>query len=159
MKSPESGGKLNAFEDISVKKFEPAPSSFPQELAVPKDSSLIQKIEGLNAKTRASDGRQDTKPFTNREEQNSKLQAGNAVAGHFTNETGIDSNEMGIDSLSHEETCVSGIINSAPHKDCFSAGDRNLESTIVSGTTIPRSVCTSQAFIDNISVAPLLEKR
>ncbi|KAG8652574.1 hypothetical protein MANES_06G107300v8 [Manihot esculenta] len=141
VKSSESGLKMNTSDVSSVKKFEHAPSNFPQELAAPKGSSLIQKIEGLNAKTRASNGRQDTKPFTNREEQNSKLQAGNAVAGHFTNETGIESNEMGIDSLSHEETCVSGIINSAPHEDCFSAGDRNLESTIVSGTTIPRR-CT-----------------
>ncbi|XP_043813784.1 protein MODIFIER OF SNC1 1 isoform X2 [Manihot esculenta] len=134
VKSPESGGKLNAFEDISVKKFEPAPSSFPQELAVPKDSkdsSLIQKIEGLNAKTRTSDGRNDTKPVSSREEQNNKLQAGNAFAGHSTNEAGID-------TPSHEKTSVGRIINSAPQEDCFSAGDRNLESTIVSGTTIPR---------------------
>ncbi|XP_021680282.2 protein MODIFIER OF SNC1 1 isoform X2 [Hevea brasiliensis] len=133
VKSPESMGKLNASYDNSVKKFEDAASNVPQVLATPKDSSLIQKIEGLNAKTRASDGRQDVKPVSSVEEQKNKFQVGNVF-------TGCSTNEAVVGSLSYEKTCVSGIINSAPHEDCFSAGVRSLESTIVSGsgTAIPR---------------------
>ncbi|KAJ9140294.1 hypothetical protein P3X46_030958 [Hevea brasiliensis] len=124
VKSPESGGKLNASDDSLAKKIDDAASNIP-EVASPKDSSLIQKIEGLNAKTRSSDGRQDVKPVSGREEQKNKLQVGNAMAGRSTNEAGIG-------SLSPEKTC--GIINTAPHEACFSAGDRSLESTVVSGT-------------------------
>ncbi|KAF2311428.1 hypothetical protein GH714_022923 [Hevea brasiliensis] len=65
VKSPESGGKLNASDDSLAKKIDDAASNIP-EVASPKDSSLIQKIEGLNAKTRSSDGRQDVKPFSSR---------------------------------------------------------------------------------------------
>ncbi|KAF2315893.1 hypothetical protein GH714_040688 [Hevea brasiliensis] len=124
VKSPESMGKLNASYDNSVKKFEDAASSVPQVLATPKDSSLIQKIEGLNAKTRASDGRQDVKPVSSVEELKNKFQVGNVF-------TGCSTNEAVVGSLSYEKPCVSGIINSAPHEDYFSAGVRSLESTII----------------------------
>lgn len=126
VKSPGSGANLNVSDDRSVKKFEHASSNFPEVLAAPKDSSLIQKIEGLNAKARASDGRQDVKSVFSREEQNNKLQVGNATDSHSTNEADID-------SLSHEKTYVSGIVNSVPHEDHFSAGGKSIGSTVVSG--------------------------
>ncbi|KDP31066.1 hypothetical protein JCGZ_11442 [Jatropha curcas] len=125
VKSPEIGGRnLSASDDSSVKKLELVTSTSAEALAAPKDSTLIQKIEGLNAKARASDGRQDAKSVFGREEQKNKLQVGS----HSTNETDIV-------SLSHEKTNPSGIVYSVPLEDHFSAGDKSLGSTVLTGST------------------------
>eukprot|EP00257_Ricinus_communis_P020743 XP_015580054.1 protein MODIFIER OF SNC1 1 [Ricinus communis] len=131
VKSPEHMGYVNPYSDgLGKKKFEHA-ATIPEVPTAPKDSSLIQKIEGLNAKARSSDGRQDSKSVSGREEQMNKLEVGNALASRATN-------EVGFDSLSHERTRSGGINNTAPQEDRFSSGDKILESAVVSGTTISR---------------------
>ncbi|XP_065875167.1 protein MODIFIER OF SNC1 1 isoform X2 [Euphorbia lathyris] len=130
VKSPENITSWNSSDESSVKKFEHVNSNFPEVLA-PKDSSLIQKIEGLNAKARACDVRQDVKSVSTREEQKKKLQVGNVMACHTTNEAGDA-------ALSHDKAYGSGIINFAPHEDHFSVADKSFESTVVGGTASAR---------------------
>ncbi|KAK0586881.1 hypothetical protein LWI29_013879 [Acer saccharum] len=55
VKSPKNKGNAKAFDDISVKVAGHAAAATSEIPAAPRDSSLIQKIEGLNAKARASD--------------------------------------------------------------------------------------------------------
>ncbi|KAL5544164.1 hypothetical protein UlMin_007948 [Ulmus minor] len=102
------------------------PESVP---ASPKDSTLIQKIEGLNAKARAPDGRNETISVSFEEVQQNKFQV-NAKTSHFTNEAGSG-------SVYHERTHTK-IINPASHHAAISVGDKSLESTVGTRTTISR---------------------
>ncbi|KAM4115286.1 hypothetical protein ACJW30_04G137100 [Castanea mollissima] len=135
VKSPESVGSIRVLDDISVTHLEHESPGL-QEVqgpvsAVPKDSSLIQKIEGLNAKARASDGRHDIASVSSLEERKDKFQVQNAKANHSTNEGGSG-------FVYTERTHTTGMTNSASREMGFSAGDKSLESTVVSGTTISR---------------------
>lgn len=135
VKSPESVGNMRVLDDISVTHLEHASPGL-QEVqgpvsAVPKDSSLIQKIEGLNAKARASDGRHDITSVSSLEERKDKFQVQNAKANHSTNEGGSG-------FVYTERTHTTGLTNSASREMGFSAGDKSPESTVVSGTTISR---------------------
>ncbi|KAJ9568276.1 hypothetical protein OSB04_004242 [Centaurea solstitialis] len=75
--SPEGTRKSKASNESWGKRSEIAAPSFPevpQDIpANPKDSSLIQKIEGLNAKVRASDTRGDAASGSLKEEQKNRL--------------------------------------------------------------------------------------
>ncbi|CAL5374946.1 unnamed protein product [Camellia sinensis] len=92
VKLPESRGKAKTIDDVTVTKSETAASTFPQVPpqivpSTPKDPTLIQKIEGLNAKARTSDGWPDTASIPCREEQKSRLQV-DAMASRSASETG-----------------------------------------------------------------------
>ncbi|XAR50208.1 hypothetical protein NMG60_11004474 [Bertholletia excelsa] len=94
VKLPANKGKGKAVNESlgnrsesSVSAFSQASQMFP---SAAKDPTLIQKIEGLNAKIRASDGQPDTAPLLSRDEQKNRLQVGDAKASSFTNESGTD---------------------------------------------------------------------
>nr|KYP70255.1 hypothetical protein KK1_009466 [Cajanus cajan] len=64
-------------EEMDLRKISPRPSA-------PKDASLIQKIEGLNAKAR------DNSSARIKEEHRNKFHAGNAPLNHVENAVGAD---------------------------------------------------------------------
>ncbi|XP_050220934.1 uncharacterized protein LOC126671227 isoform X2 [Mercurialis annua] len=130
VKSPEHVSNLSGvYVDSSGKKFEHADTISMEVLAAPKDSSLIQKIEGLNAQVHALDGRQYPERVSSTEEPKNKILVGYAMGNRSTNEAGIDS----------ISSCDSRVINNVPHEGHFSAGDKGLDSTaVVSGTAISR---------------------
>lgn len=135
-KSLGSGGNMKAIDDISGKKLESDSfglSNAPQPLlADPKDSSLIQKIEGLNAKARASDGRNENMIASSGEVRKNKFQA-NAKANQ-------NRNESGGSSLYPERTHTTEIIKPYSHKVGMSSGDKHFDSTAGIGTNISRLV-------------------
>ncbi|KAL9275558.1 MODIFIER OF SNC1 1-like protein [Drosera capensis] len=57
-------------------------------VASSRDHALIQKIEGLNAKVRASDGKHDPVSGFNREEQHKVARLANVMPSHLINEAG-----------------------------------------------------------------------
>ncbi|PQP99526.1 protein MODIFIER OF SNC1 1 [Prunus yedoensis var. nudiflora] len=130
--APESLGNIKAADVISVKKLGTEASGTPEvgqpQLAAAKDSSLIQKIEGLNAKARVSDGRNDTASVSSREEQKNRFQV-NAKANHSVN-------ERGSSFVNPERSHATEIVNPS-HEVGFSAGDKNQE-TAGSGISISR---------------------
>lgn len=134
VKSPESVGNVKAFDDSSARNLECASSGLPEVRgpvsAVPKDSTLIRKIEGLNAKVRASDGH-DITSITSWEEQKNIIHVHNAKANH-------SANEGGSGFVHTERSHAVGIMNSASHEIGVSAGDKSLESTAAGGTAISR---------------------
>ncbi|XP_024025321.1 protein MODIFIER OF SNC1 1 [Morus notabilis] len=134
VKSPEGGGNGKAVDDISEKKLESESSggskaSQPHATA-PKDSSLIKKIEGLNAKVRASDGRSETMTVSSGENQRNKFQA-NAKANQNTNEAGRGPSYS-------ERTHTAEITHPISHEVGISRGDKNFDSTAGTGTNISR---------------------
>ncbi|KAJ7956209.1 Protein MODIFIER OF SNC1 1 [Quillaja saponaria] len=124
-KSPESGGIIKASDVISAKKLDGVASGLPevpQSLqSAPKDSSLIQKIEGLNAKAR------DNSSAKSKEEHKNKFHT--SRGNHLENEGGPG-------SASSERTNAMAVINPSP--PCVSTGDKNLESVSSGGVAIPR---------------------
>lgn len=135
--SPEGGGNVKAVEDISGKKSESEVSGLsskvPQPVpTAPKDSSLIQKIEGLNAKARASDGSSETMTVSGGENQRNKFQA-NAKANQNTNEAGRG-------SLYSERPRTAEITNPISCEVGISGGDKNHDSTAGSGKNVSRLV-------------------
>ncbi|CAL2261389.1 unnamed protein product [Prunus armeniaca] len=130
--APESLGNIKADDVISVKKLGTEASGTPEVgqplLAAAKDSSLIQKIEGLNAKARVSDGRNDTASVSSREEQKNRFQV-NAKANHSVN-------ERGSSFVNPERSHATEIVNPS-HEVGFSAGDKN-QVTAGSGISISR---------------------
>ncbi|KAJ0047739.1 hypothetical protein Pint_15492 [Pistacia integerrima] len=130
VKSPESMG-TKAFDDISVKKLEHPTTVLPENPAAAKGFSLIQKIEGLNAKARASDGRYDLISVSSKEEQKNKPQ----VVSHEANHS---ANEAAASSLYPGRSHASGSNNPALHDGSFSAGDKSVESAAASGTVVSR---------------------
>ncbi|KAB1200926.1 Protein MODIFIER OF SNC1 1 [Morella rubra] len=136
VKSPERVENVKVFDDVSARNSEHASSGLPEVpgsvSAVLKDYSLIQKIEGLNAKARASDGQHDIKSVSSWEEHNNKSQVHNAKANH-------SADEGGSGSVYSERTHATGITNPASREMGVSAGDKSLESTAASGTISRRS--------------------
>ncbi|XP_044476385.1 protein MODIFIER OF SNC1 1-like [Mangifera indica] len=130
VKSPQSVG-MKAFDGNSVKKLEHPAIVFPENPGAPKDSSLIQKIEGLNAKVRATDGRYDLMSVSGKEEQKNKPQIVNHEDDH-------SANEAAANSLCPVGSLASGSNNPAVHDSCLSAGDRSVELAAASGTVISR---------------------
>ncbi|KAJ6339756.1 hypothetical protein OIU77_007660 [Salix suchowensis] len=134
VKPLEHVGNWKAADECSVKKMEHAEhaaSGFPEVSTAPKDTSLIRKIEGLNLKARASDGRQEVKFASGREEHKNRLQGSNAKSSH-------SANEAGNSHASLERTHFHGINGTASHEDCISAADKSLEVTDAIGTASSR---------------------
>ncbi|KAK4844510.1 hypothetical protein QYF36_021102 [Acer negundo] len=131
VKSPKNKGNAKAFDDISVKVAGHVAAATSEIPAAPRDSSLIQKIEGLNAKARASDGRHDVLSVSSREEQKNKSQVFNAEANHSTNEAATGSVYFGRNHATR-------INNTAACEVGVSTGDKGIESTAASGTIVSR---------------------
>ncbi|KAJ7945842.1 Protein MODIFIER OF SNC1 1 [Quillaja saponaria] len=125
-KSPKTAEIIKLPDVISTKKLNVAASGLPEVpqalQSAPKDSSLIQKIEGLNAKAR------DNSSAKSREENKNKFHAGRIKANPLENEGGPGSTYS-------ERTHATGIIT-APQG--VSTGDKNLESISAGGVAISR---------------------
>lgn len=132
---------MNAIDDSSKKKFEtaastssdsPKPSSGGQ-----KDFTLIQKIEGLNAKARASDGWHDAPLVSSREEQKNSLQVDNTKTNQCSKGVGSGaaySERIHTDADPIPASCEVGVSTGLGSKDSSS------ELVAASGTTISRFV-------------------
>lgn len=127
-KSPESSGNIKKSGDISTRKLDDAASDMleiPPKSSAPKDASLIQKIEGLNAKAR------DSSSARSRGEQRNKFHTGTALLNHVENEVGAGVvfperiHATGVKSPTHREVGASG-------------GEKNFESLSVSGAATSR---------------------
>ncbi|GFZ17443.1 modifier of snc1 [Actinidia rufa] len=105
-----------------------APQVFP---ATPKDSTLIQKIEGLNAKARASDGWPDVASVPSREEQKSRSQVVDTKVNCLINDSGTGA--VGFGTIR-----TIGNIIPASHDVDISTSDKTLQTTASSVTTISR---------------------
>lgn len=125
-----SSGNIRASDEISGRKLDGTATiveQVPLRPFGPKDSSLIQKIEGLNAKAR------DNSSAKGREEQRNKLHAGSAPGNHAENVVGA-----GVVFL--ERSCASEVKNPPPREVSVSGGEKNLESLSSSGTVASRFV-------------------
>ncbi|XP_038999557.1 protein MODIFIER OF SNC1 1-like isoform X1 [Hibiscus syriacus] len=91
VKSSEGVKKARAYGDISAKKIEHM-----DDPGTTKDSSLFQKIESLNAKSRASDG-QVAKQFANEVVIGSRAVPASGMTGPTSNEVGISSGDKRMD--------------------------------------------------------------
>ncbi|KAA8540798.1 hypothetical protein F0562_024283 [Nyssa sinensis] len=126
VKFPGSMGKEEAVDDSLLKKSENATSALPevsQEFqSTRKDSTLIQKIEGLNAKARASDGLHDVAFIPSREEEKNMF--------------GVDYKDN--HSVNAVDAVASGDHIPTLHGVDVSAGDKTLQPAAASRTAISR---------------------
>lgn len=127
VRSPKNMGNAKAVDDLSVKKVENAAIAAPEIPAGPKDSSLIQKIEGLNAKARASDGRYDLMSVSSREQQKNTSQV--VIA---------NSDEATTGSVHLGKNHATGTNIPTAHEGSVAAGDKSSKSTCASGPVISR---------------------
>ncbi|KAJ8771800.1 hypothetical protein K2173_026977 [Erythroxylum novogranatense] len=129
----ETVGNAKSSDEWPTRKLESADHSaftFHEVLSTSKDPSLIQKIEGLNAEARASDGKLDVKSTSHRLESNNTLQVRNARTNNSREASGMDTGSL------HRTV---GFINSASHEDHATPGDRSLQSTAADGILTTRS--------------------
>ncbi|KAG7954517.1 hypothetical protein I3843_11G022900 [Carya illinoinensis] len=135
--SPKSVGNMKVSDDIPASNLECASSGSPEipgsVSAVPKDSTLIKKIEGLNAKARAADGQHNIASVSSWEGQKKKFSVQNAKASH-------PADEGGRGFVYAERIHATGITNPASRETGVSVGDKSLESMAAGGTTISRSI-------------------
>lgn len=97
--------------------------------AAPEDPSLIQKIEGLNAKTRTNDGWQNASSLVNRDEQENKSRTVNSANSVNKISTRIPRTGHASDSK-----------NPVHYKQGDPATNKNSELAAIGGTAISRSV-------------------
>ncbi|PPS16860.1 hypothetical protein GOBAR_AA03720 [Gossypium barbadense] len=126
VKSSEGVKKARAYGNISVKKME-----HPEDPGAAKDSSLIQKIESLNAKSRASDGHYES--VCRMEELKNKSQVVNAKAKHFANEVATGSR-----AVFHDRVLASGMTGPTSNEVGVSAGDKRLDLPAAGGADMNR---------------------
>ncbi|KAG4378708.1 hypothetical protein GLYMA_17G087600v4 [Glycine max] len=127
-KFPESSGNIKKSDDISARKLDGVASDMLEISSKPsasKDASLIQKIEGLNAKAR------DNSSARIREEQRNKIHASNAPINHVEN-------AVGADVVFPTRTHATEIINPAHHEMGAAGAEKNSESLSFSGTATSR---------------------
>ncbi|KAL3018605.1 hypothetical protein AAZX31_05G037700 [Glycine max] len=127
-KFPESSGNIKKSDDISARKLDGVASDMleiPLKPSAPKDATLIQKIEGLNAKAR------DNSSARIREEQRNKIHASNAPINHVEN-------AVGADVVFPARTHATEIINPAHHEMGAAGAEKNSESLSFSGTATSR---------------------
>ncbi|KAG2675942.1 hypothetical protein I3760_12G028500 [Carya illinoinensis] len=134
-KSPETVGNMKAIDDVSARNLESASTGLPEVTgsvsSVPNESTLIKKIEGLNAKARASDKQHNITSVPSWEDQKNIPQVHNAKANH-------SADEGGRGFVYTERIHASEITNPASREMDVSVGDKSLESTASSRTTISR---------------------
>nr|XP_015882618.2 protein MODIFIER OF SNC1 1 [Ziziphus jujuba var. spinosa] len=115
VKSHGSAGNMKPVDDISVKKLETEALGLSKTHPLPagaKDSSLIQKIEGLNAKARASDGRSDGTSISSGDRQLNKFQGNpkahqTETAAHASHVSGISGGDKRLDATAGVRTTMS----------------------------------------------------
>ncbi|KAK6920671.1 BAT2, N-terminal [Dillenia turbinata] len=95
-----------------------------------KDSSLFQKIEGLNAKARTSDVRNDISSVSSREAEKKRSQADSKGSQL--------SNEFAAGATRYEGSDVSGTVIPFTHNEGVSFGDKSIESTTGSVASMSR---------------------
>ncbi|XP_030531460.2 protein MODIFIER OF SNC1 1 [Rhodamnia argentea] len=132
--------KVKAFENVqrpddTDSARGPYKSSVPEapksSVAAPKDSSLLRKIEGLNAKARVSDDRHEYTFVSNRAEEDDNFQGTHTMSSHSTK-------EIGSDAL-HVERIHAGKVTKPSLSEMDSpSGRKSLEQADVSEATIPR---------------------
>ncbi|KAF4351768.1 hypothetical protein F8388_008778 [Cannabis sativa] len=133
VKSPSSGGNMKVIDEISGKKLESEALGLSKASplpAAPKDSSLIQRLEELNAKARASDGRNETIIASSGEDRKNKF--------HSNAKGTQNRNESGGGSSYPEKTYTADISSSNNRKVGLSGGDKKLDSKVGSETNISR---------------------
>ncbi|PSR89568.1 Protein MODIFIER OF like [Actinidia chinensis var. chinensis] len=134
-KLPENRAKAKTEDNRSASKSENAASTVSQAPqvfpATPKDSTLIQKIEGLNAKARASDGWPDVASVPSREEQKGRSQVVDTKVNCLINDAGTGA--VGFGTIH-----TIGNIIPASHDVDISTSDKTLQTTASSVTTISR---------------------
>ncbi|KAL2321804.1 hypothetical protein Fmac_026183 [Flemingia macrophylla] len=127
-KFSESSGNKKKSDDFSARKLDGVASDvleISSRPSAPKDASLIQKIEGLNAKAR------DNSSARIREDQRNKFHAGIASLNHVEN-------AVGADVVFPARTRVTEMINPA-HCEMGAAGaEKNFESSSFTGTATSR---------------------
>ncbi|KAL4361799.1 hypothetical protein GQ457_04G011720 [Hibiscus cannabinus] len=126
VKSPEGVKRARAYGDISSKKIE-----HPEDHGATKDSSLIQKIESLNAEYRASDGHYES--ACRMEEQRDKSQIVDVRAKHFANEVATGSR-----AIFHDRMPASGMTRPTSNEVGVSSGDKRMDMPTVGGADIGR---------------------
>ncbi|KAL0385093.1 UNVERIFIED_CONTAM: protein MODIFIER OF SNC1 1 [Sesamum radiatum] len=154
VKSYEGTGNVKAVNNKWTNKSE-SMSSFPPEMpqllrtseressipATTKNSALMHKIDGLNAKIRASDGRNDA-PNTNiREEERDGSQT---VDRKINNYNSDDGDAAG----SFESTPISGNHVSVQHEVIVPVGDKPMQPTTIASR---RSYYGGQGRVDHLS--------
>ncbi|KAF3534081.1 hypothetical protein DY000_02038209 [Brassica cretica] len=97
------------------------------ENAAPEDPSLIQKIDGLNTKTRSGDGWQNASSVVNRDQQENKTRTVNSG-------NSVDKVSGRMPRTGH----ASDGTNSLHYKHGDLATNKNSELTAISGTSISR---------------------
>ncbi|GLT79481.1 hypothetical protein SLA2020_509670 [Shorea laevis] len=127
VKPPESAENARTYDSISAKEMEA------ESLAASKDSSLIQKIEGLNAKARSSNGRYEATYISSSGAQKNKSHIVNAKPNHSLNEGATGSSAIYPDRMHGP-----AMTNSASDEVSISVGDGSLDSTVASAAVIPR---------------------
>lgn len=107
------------------------PEAPKSSVAAPKDSSLIQKIEGLNAKARVSDDRCEYTFVSNRSEEDNNLQGPDTMSSR-------SAKEIGSNAL-HVERIHAGKVTKPNLSEMdASSGGKSLEQADASEATIPR---------------------
>ncbi|KAK9028139.1 hypothetical protein V6N11_067951 [Hibiscus sabdariffa] len=137
VKSSEGVKKSRAYGDISGKKIEHT-----EDPGATKDSSLIQKIESLNAKSRASDGHYES--VCRMEEQKNKSQVVNARAKHFANEIATGSR-----AAFHDRRPASGISGPTSNEVGVSSGDKRIDMPAVGADIGRRSAHSKHGRTDH----------
>ncbi|XVF54075.1 hypothetical protein PTKIN_Ptkin05aG0151800 [Pterospermum kingtungense] len=126
VKSPEAVENAKAYGEIAAKRID-----HPEVPPAAKDSSLIQKIEGLNAKARASEGRNESVFCI--EEQKNKSELVNAKAKHLANEVAT-----GSSAVFPDRAPALGMTGPTSSQLGVSAGDKSLDLPAVAGAGINR---------------------
>ena len=137
----ECVSSTNAIDDSSTKKFETASSTSPEapkpSSAAQKDSTLIQKIEGLNAKARASDGRHDAPFVSSREEQKNSLQVDYTKTNQSTKEASCGAT---YSERIHADAVPIPVSREVGVSTGLGSKDRSSEQVAASGTAFSRFV-------------------
>ncbi|MCI01668.1 putative modifier OF SNC1 1, partial [Trifolium medium] len=125
-KSLENIESFNKFDNIAARKRDGVASNTLEtspRLPTPKDSSLIQKIEGLNAKAR------DSSSTKSKEERRNKFHAGSHAE-----------NEFGAGVVFPETTVATEVKNPTARGVSAFGGENNFESSSLGGTATSRHI-------------------
>ncbi|KAF5730868.1 Modifier of snc1 putative isoform 1 [Tripterygium wilfordii] len=133
--STENVGYVEAHSEHFLKKSENVDFVVLEGPAALKDSSLIQKIENLNAKVWASDGRQDVTSISIREEQGNKLPASGLKANHLSNDA--DNGPVYLESSRVGSVTKSGSRKSVVHTGDMGAGEKMFDASITATSRRP----------------------
>ncbi|CAJ2644547.1 unnamed protein product [Trifolium pratense] len=125
-KSLENTESFNKFDNIAARKRDGVASNTLEtspRLPTPKDSSLIQKIEGLNAKAR------DSSSTKSKEERRNKFHAGSHAE-----------NEFGAGVVFPETTVATEVKNPTARGVSAFGGENSFESSSLGGTATSRHI-------------------